>query len=84
MDKQTLWGILVMAAIIFLALWGAGVVTPDFPNFNLLSKSALRWGFGWMSLGACIAFIFVWGNNLASKKAIWGALVCGALAFIFL
>lgn len=84
MDRKTLNGLLFIGLLVIalLALNGNLTIRDLIPN--LVAKPALKWRLGWIALGSTIAFVVVWGKKMHPENAMWGAIISGILAYLFL
>lgn len=84
MDTKSVNGILFLILLVFALLTLSGKLDIRSLIPNSISKPALQWRLGWICLGATIAFVIVWGKKLVPDKALWGAIICAVLAYLFL
>ena len=84
MDTKSLNAILFLALLFVALLLLAGKIDLDALLPANLAKSTLRWRLGWIFLGAAISFVIVCGKKLAADKAMWWAIICAVLAYLFL
>lgn len=84
MDTKSVNGVLFLALLVLALLTISGKLDIKSLIPNSVSKAVLQWRLGWISLGAMIAFVIVWGKKLAPDKALWGAILCAVLAYLFL
>lgn len=84
MDTKSVNALLILLFLgaILLALSGQLDIKSFIPAS--ISKAVLQWRLGWISLGAALAFFIVWGRKIAPEKALWGAMLCALLAYLFL
>lgn len=84
MDTKSLHAILflILLAVVLLLLGGKIDIDTLLPSN--LAKSTLRWRLGWIFLGGAIAFVVVWGKKMAGDQAMWWAVACAVLAYLFL
>jgi hypothetical protein len=83
-DTKSLNAILFLALLVIALLTLSGKLDVRSLIPTSISKAVLQWRLGWIFLGATIAFVIVWGKKLAPDKALWGAIICAVLAYLFL
>ena len=84
MDTKSLNGILFLGLLVIALLTLSGRLDIRSLVPAGISKPALQWRLGWIALVATIAFVIVWGKKLHPEKAMWGAIICAILAYLFL